>query len=349
LRAKEAAMAKKLGEMLIADGLIDERQLELALAEQRRVGGKLGGILAELGFTTEEEISRSLARQSGVEHCSLEGVEPEPRALAVLDVECARRLMTLPLRIEGGSLVVAMANPTNIVAIDEIQRGAEMFVRVVAAAHGEMVRAIDRAYADDGRDHHALDALIQRALEEVQSSEGDRTRGAVAGLVDEILLDAVRRDATDVHFQPDRRVVRVRHRVDGDLRAGPTIRRELLAAVVARIKVLADLDISETRLPQDGRIRLPVDGRRVDLRVSTFPSLFGESVVVRVLDRDRRSFGLEGLGLDRRGQEILARTIRRPNGLVLASGPTGSGKTTTPASSWIPGTSPTCTTRRAHS
>ncbi len=322
-------MARKLGEILVDAGVVDEQQLSIALAEQRKVGGRLGEILAELGFTTEEEISRSLASQSGVDHTDLDREEMDSRALELVEERMARRLHVLPLRVEGDNLVIAMSNPTDIVAIDEVQNQTHLFVRVISASHRQLLTAIDTAYGDPARRESAFDEVIQRALAEVEQHENPENRGGVIALVEALIAAAVRRDATDLHLEPDRRVVRVRFRIDGELTQGASLRKSLHGSVVARAKVIAGLDISETRVPQDGKIRFEIDQRVVDLRVSTFPSVDGESVVIRILDKNRQVFSLEAIGLAEREREILRRAAGRPNGLVLAAGPTGSGKTTT--------------------
>ncbi|MGH0029906.1 MAG: GspE/PulE family protein [Myxococcota bacterium] len=322
-------MARRVGEILIDSGLIDAKQLEIALAEQTKTGAKLGVVLADLGFTTEEAVSRALAEQSGVEHSDLEHAELEPRAARMVPEDMARRLNALPLRIENEALVVAMSNPTDIVAIDELQRRTDLFVRVVSAGHRQLQRALDRAYRGDASGASSLERMVDQVPETAAEAGADPSRVGVASLVDEIIGTAVRRDATDIHLQPDRNVLRVRLRVDGDLAQGLTVKRSLVAPLVARIKILAGLDISETRVPQDGKIRFPYDKGVVDLRVSTFPTVCGESVVIRVLDKDKQVFSLQSLGLDARDHDILERAARAPNGLILAVGPTGSGKTTT--------------------
>ncbi|MCG8588406.1 MAG: Flp pilus assembly complex ATPase component TadA [Proteobacteria bacterium] len=323
---------RKLGEILVDAGVVDEHQLEIALAEHRRVGGKLGRVLTDLGLTTEEAISRALASQTGVDHYNLEQTAVSPEAAARVPEELARRRHLIPVSIEGDTLVVAMANPTDIVAIDEIERHADLFVRVVSASRRHVFRAIDRAYRGQGGDDSELERAIRSALQEsddeLDAEAGSSGTGVIA-LVYEVLSTAARRDVTDVHFEPDQKVVRIRYRIDGDLVPGPTIPGSLLAPIVARVKVMASLNIAETRVPQDGKIRFSVEGRVVDLRISTFPTVFGESVVIRVLDSSAQQFSLDRVGMNGRGQEILREAVGRPNGLILAVGPTGSGKTTT--------------------
>jgi type IV pilus assembly protein PilB len=320
----EEPVKKKIGELLVDEGVISEAQLEIALAEQARTGTKLGATLMALGLATEEEISTALGRQSGVQHVDLEQVRPTPDALALVAEELATEYELLPLRIEEDSLVVAMANPTDLVAIDRIQRYTDLFVRVVAAQRVQVRRAITRAYERTGGEE--LEGEIRDAVRSVET--GDAQDAGVIALVDRIIEMAVSLESTDVHLEPDEKVQRVRFRVDGELRRGPTLPKELSSAVVARVKILADLDIAESRLPQDGKIRFDLRGHKIELRVSTFPSVLGESVVLRILDPSRAQKSLEVLGLSAEEREILTRAAKRPNGLILVTGPTGSGKPT---------------------
>lgn len=318
-------MAGKLGQILIQAGLVDEHQLEIALNEQKRTGARLGDALRDLGFVTADAVSKALAQQSGIEHIDLERTELRPEAAKRVPEDLARRVVCVPVDVDAETIMVAMHNPTDIVAIDEIQRHSERFVNVVCASQRQIAQALDRAY---GRDGGQVEELIERALKEIGGGE-DENAGSVIELVNEILGMSVRREATDIHLQPDKKIVRVRLRIDGELSSVTSFAPPLLSAVVARVKILAELDISETRVPQDGKIRFQFEGRVIDLRVSTFPSVLGESIVIRILDKDRQVFSLDSLGLDPNARSTLQRAARRPNGLILASGPTGSGKTTT--------------------
>lgn len=318
-------MSTKFGEILVAEGAITADQLELALAEQRRVGGKLGTILGALGLVSEDTVSRALAQQSGVEHVDLLRERPTAEVLALVAQGLAIECEVLPLRVEQSSLVLAMANPTDIIAIDRVQRASGLFVRAVSAPRGRIRRAIAAFYRGGG------EAELETAINEAARSVGgdSASEAGVIALVGRVLTSAIAEDATDVHLEPDEKVLRVRLRVSGELRRGPTLPRAVMAAVVARVKVMAGLDITETRLPQDGKIRYELDGKRIELRVSTFPSVLGESVVLRILDPARANRSLESLGLSPHEVDILERAAARPNGLILVTGPTGSGKTTT--------------------
>jgi len=318
-------VSTKFGQILIKEGAITADQLELALAEQRRVGGKLGAILGDLGLVSEDTISQALAYQSGVEHVDLLRERPSAEVLELVTQKLATECEVLPLRVEQSALVLAMANPSDIIAIDRVQRASGLFVRAVSAPRGRIRRAIALLYRG------GVDGELESAIGEASRSVGgdSASDAGVIALVERVLTSAIAEDATDVHLEPDEKVLRVRLRVNGELRRGPTLPRSVMAAVVARVKVMAQLDITETRLPQDGKIRFELDGKRIELRVSTFPSVLGESVVLRILDPARANRSLEALGLSPHEVDVLERASARPNGLILVTGPTGSGKTTT--------------------
>ena len=325
----DGTQVKRLGALLVDAKVITEEQLKIALAEQARTGSRLGTILTDLGIASDEAISRAVASQNGVEYYDLEDFHFEPDAVRCVPEDVARRHVLVPVSLSKGTLVVAMANPADIMAIDEIERASDLFVEPACAGRTQILRALDRVYASGARNESALEAAIRRATTEHAEGDEAASEGGVIGLVEEILAISFRREATDLHIEPDTHVARVRFRIDGQLVAGPTLVASLLAPIVARIKILAGLDISEKRIPQDGKIRFPYHNRTVDLRVSTFPCVHGESVVIRILDRSRQALSLSAVGLTDRQQAVLAAAVARPNGLVLAAGPTGSGKTTT--------------------
>ena len=316
---------KKLGSILIEQGVITDDQLQVALREQRRLGGRLGTVLTELGMVNDDDVARAIAHQSGVEHVTLDDEKPDPEAIALVPESLARKSELIPLSSDGSTLVVAMANPTDIVAIDEVQKATDLFVSVRAATDNQIALALNRAYRAqvDSR----FDEVVKRALRAV-SGEGAREEGVIE-LVDFIIEMAIRVEATDLHLEPEENALRVRFRVDGDLMRGPTIPGEVSQPIVTRIKIMANLNIAESRMPQDGKIAYVSSGREVDLRISTFPSILGESVVVRILDRNRAAMPISDLGLSSSQSELMRRAAARPNGLILVTGPTGSGKTTT--------------------
>jgi type IV pilus assembly protein PilB len=320
---------RRLGDLLLDAGIVTDDQLKIALAEQKRTGIKLGDILVDLGIASDESISRALASQSGVEHYDLEKVEIDKMAIRCVPEELARRHAVVPISFEKGTLVLAMANPADIMAIDEIERAGDIYVEPATSSRRQVMRTIDRIYSTGTKDEGALESAVRRAISDLGNEASSNPEGGIIALVEEIFSFGFRCDATDIHFEPDKKVIRVRLRVDGALVQGPTLAASLLAPIVARIKILAQLDISETRIPQDGKIRFPYQDRVIDLRVSTFPCVSGESIVIRVLDRGRATLSLHELGLSPDQIATLDQISRRPNGLILTAGPTGSGKTTT--------------------
>jgi len=300
-------------------------QLETALAEQRRVGGKLGTILQELGLTTPVEIAEGIARQANVEVLDLDDVSLELEAVALIPESLARKYDLVPLYFEGEQLVIAMASPLNIVAIDEVQGVTRARISVTGAPEDQVARMLNRAY--QSKPEGELEVVIERARRTL-TGETESDRGVVE-LVDYLIEMAARREATDLHVEPGDKGLQTRLRIDGELTRGPTLPRDLAQPIASRIKVMARLDIVELRVPQDGKIRFEGGGLRLDLRVSTFPTVLGESIVVRILDRARTTYALEHLGLDSRDVEVLCHAVRQPSGMILVTGATGSGKTTT--------------------
>jgi type IV pilus assembly protein PilB len=316
---------QKIGSILVEQGLLRADQLETALAEQRRVGGKLGSILQELGLTSPLEIAEGIARQANVEVLDLDTVDLEPEAVALIPESLARKYDLVPLHFQGEQLVIAMASPLNIVAIDEVQGVTRYRISVVGAPEDQVARMLNRAYQT--KPEGELEVVVERARSAL-SGETESDRGVVE-LVDYLIEMAARREATDLHVEPGDNGLHTRLRIDGELTRGPTLPRDLAQPIASRIKIMAHLDIVELRIPQDGKIRFEGGGLRLDLRVSTFPTVLGESIVVRILDRARTTYALEHLGLESRDVEILCQAAQQPSGMILVTGATGSGKTTT--------------------
>jgi type IV pilus assembly protein PilB len=320
---------KLLGERLIESGLITPDQLDLALREQKRTRERIGEILINLGFVTQELISSALASEAGVTFIQLENYLIEPAALKYVSEATARKHKIIPILLEPPRLTIAMANVFDVLAIDEVQRATGLIVDVVSATESSVLQSIDRYYAGG----ISLEEIIQKSARQVEAgrvSEADLAAGApIVRLVDQLFLTAVQQGATDIHFEPEERILRVRFRVDGKLRPGPSLPKALQPAVTARIKIISGMNIAETRLPQDGKINFFVGKRKVDLRVSTLPTVFGENMVLRVLDRARLVVGLESLGFDEQNLARFRRAIESRHGILLVCGPTGAGKTTT--------------------
>jgi len=326
---KAPTKRKLLGERLIESGLITPDQLDLALREQKRTGDRIGEILVNLGFVTQELISSVLASEAGVTFVHLENYLIEPAALKHVSETVARRHKIIPILLEPPRLTIAMANVFDVLAIDEVQRATGLIVDVVSATESSVLQSIDRYYAGG----ISLEEIIQKSVRQVEAgrvSESDLASGApIVRLVEQLFLTAVQEGATDIHFEPEERILRARFRIDGKLRSGPSMPKALQPAVTARIKIISGMNIAETRLPQDGKINFFVGKRKVDIRVSTLPTVFGENMVLRVLDRARLVVGLESLGFDERNLARFLRAIESRHGILLVCGPTGSGKTTT--------------------
>jgi len=324
-----SAGRKLLGQILKERGIVHEGQIQEALAVQREKGGLLGAVLVDLGHCDEGDVAQALAVQSGMEAVSLEGVRPPPEVLAKVDPSTAAVFGVLPLREEKDALVVAVADPRNTAVLDDLRFLAGKPVKALLADEKALREAIGRFYA--GKGGGGVAEALAAAKGEGVSGDAEKMAHAapVVRLLNAILQQAIRDGASDVHFEPYEDQLRIRYRVDGILYPIESPPMHLGPALLSRIKVLANLDIAETRLPQDGRIELVVESRSVDLRVSTLPTMFGETCVLRVLDRSAVRLDLEHLGLRAAEKEALRNLLTLPHGIVLITGPTGSGKTTT--------------------
>ena len=321
---------KKVGQILVESGTVSQEKLEMALKEQRQTGEKLGAILQRLGICSEREIARVLADQAGVACISLIDLEVAPDVLAMLPAEFAEQNALLPIAHEGNRLHLAMTNPLDLDTVDQVARLTGCYIELSHAPESEIQDAILRYYGARVEDDTDIDTAIADAQRAVDSGTklGDSDSPFIR-LVDLLLRSGIESGATDIHIEPEEKILRCRYRVDGRLVQGAVLPRSLQGIVTSRLKILAELDISENRVPQDGRILYTVGSRQVDLRVSTFPTISGEAVVCRVLDKENLIVGLEYLGMDGQARSAFRRDIERPHGIVLVTGPTGSGKTTT--------------------
>jgi len=320
-----------LGQILIHRSLITPEQLQQGLIEQKRTGKRIGEALVSLGYLTESEMLSALGERLGLPVVNLSEQVVEPEVLGRVPSEFALKHHILPLASSNHTLTVAVADPLDLDALDDLQLLTGSVVEPVLASPSDIRRAIEQFYmAKMMQDISAQDV-------EVLSEEGyeiaDLQRMAreelVIQLVNLLLQQAIRDRASDIHIEPFEKELRVRYRIDGVLQEVSSPPKRLHPAIVSRIKILSDMNIAERRLPQDGRMRLRTGGRQIDLRVSTVPTLFGESVVMRILDRSTALLGLEELGMRAEALERFRRLIRMPHGIILVTGPTGSGKTTT--------------------
>ncbi len=325
--AAPGAGRRLLGQILKAHGRVREGQIQEALAAQRKHGGLLGQCLIELGHCTGADVARALAEQAGLEAVDLASIEPEKAALALVDGSAAHTYGVLPMRVEGRTLVVAITDPLNTAVLEDLRFSTGLSVRGVLA-DGTLLKALVQK-------HYGEEASLKDAIRDAAKAVagGDVVSAAqsapVVRLLNSILHRAIKDRASDVHFEVYDQEFRIRYRVDGSLYEIEAPPAHLALPLIARIKVMSDLDITETRMPQDGRIELAIDGRPVDLRVATLPGVAGEGCVMRVLDRSAVSLDLAALGMPREAEERLEQLTELPHGIVLVTGPTGSGKTTT--------------------
>ena len=329
--AEERKDQRKLGEMLVENGVITQRQLEEALKEQGATGRFIGEVLVSRSAASEQQVTQSLSEQLGFAFVDLANMAIEPEARDAVQEELCSKHIAVPLFIVQNTLTLAMSNPLDIEAIDEFQVASGFRVKPVFACPTAIRNAIEKQY-------HQVEPELPQALstpqgghfsnDQVASLREAANLAPLVSMVNSIITRAVETGASDIHLEPEKDNFNCRYRIDGILYPASQIPMEDQAAVISRIKIMGNMDIAEKRLPQDGRIRMHVAGRDVDLRVSTFPSIYGENVVIRILDRSGGVLKLEQLGLSKNMLTSLSDMIRRPYGTILVTGPTGSGKTT---------------------
>jgi MSHA biogenesis protein MshE len=324
----------RLGDLLVQDDLINQQQLDTALAEQKRSGRKLGATLIELSYVTEDQVLDSLARQLNLERVDLSRYEFDPETVRMLPETQARRFRAVVLADQGDALLVGMADPTDIFSSDELARHLKRSVRHAVVSETQLVRMLDRIY----RRTEEISNLAEELGQELSESDYDverlldseeESQVPVAKLLKSVFEDAVQVGASDIHLEPDEQILRIRQRIDGVLQEQEMKERRIAPALVLRLKLMAGLDISEKRMPQDGRFNIRVKKRSIDVRLSTMPVQHGESVVMRLLDQSGDQLDLSQLGMDERLIERFRVNVHHPYGMVLVTGPTGSGKTTT--------------------
>lgn len=323
---------QQLGELLLAEDLITPDQLNRALEIHRATGERLGRVLLDMGVVDQEHIARLLSRQIGIEFVRLTAIPLRDEVLQLLPVTMASQLQAIPIAKENGVLTVAMVDPLDVVAVDDIRRHTGLDVRVVVTTVQDFQYALNQYPQLDAEMQEVRDLPRPPAAEEEMSFAQLRRmaeEAPIVRLVNRLIEEAVRKRATDIHIEPQGRHIRLRYRIDGMLLTKGTLPDYVHAQVVSRIKIMANMDIAERRVPQDGSFQTRVDGRPIDVRVSTVPAFYGEKVVLRLLDKAAPIYDLDKLGLSRRNIERLRRIIQRPQGIFLLTGPTGSGKTTT--------------------
>jgi len=326
----------RLGDLLIEQKLLTEAQLKQALEEQKQTGRKLGRIFVESGFVTEEGISQALARQLRIPFIDLKHFSPKPELIKLLPEAPARRYRALVLdQLPDGRLRIGLSDPTDLQAYDEITRQVKREIDLAVVTESQLLTTIDRVY-HRGEQISGLAKELKEDLGDIPIEFGDLlglTPGAedapVVKLLQTVFEEAMRQRASDIHFEPQEKNLRIRFRIDGVLHIQTEADAKVASAVVLRLKLMSGLDISEKRLPQDGRFNIRVRNMPVDVRISTLPTQYGESVVMRLLNQNTGLLKADKIGMPPRVLERFRHALKRPSGMVLVTGPTGSGKTTT--------------------
>jgi type IV pilus assembly protein PilB len=335
-------MVRRLGDLLVAEGLITDAQLRQALNQQKGKTDKLGTILVGLGFITQEQLIGFLSRQYGIPSITLDNFDVDPETLRLVPAHIAKKYEVVPVKRIGGTLTLAMADPTNVFALDDIAFMTNLQILPVVAPQAAIRRALEKNYEEtptasmsDMMSEITGDASNVEVVgdEEAQVDVFELKESAdeapVVKLVNMVMVDAIRKGASDLHWEPYEKTFRIRFRIDGVLHEMLSPPKRLEPAIISRLKIMSNLDISERRLPQDGRIKLRYGAREIDFRVSVLPTIFGEKAVLRILDKESLQLDLTKLGFDPWSYEKFNAAIHQPYGMVLITGPTGSGKTTT--------------------
>ena len=316
-----------LGEVLLEKEMVTSQHMRLALQEQKRTGELLGKVLLRLGILTRKDLSRAVAFSSDLPFIDLKEAHIDLNAIRTVPKEIAGKFRLIPFAVEDNTIRVAMDNPNDVVAIDTLRRKTRMKIEACASDLEGIMESIEIYYEVGASLEDEMDKNINAALAG-GIAEGE-VSPPIVRLIELFMIKAVRDGATDIHITPEETTTRVSYRVDGVLRSGIIVPKQLHVPIVTRIKVMCRLDIAEQRLPQEGNIIFEFSGRNIDIRSSTSPKNFGENVVLRVLDKTNVTLGLEHLGLGKENQASIRRLTMKPHGLILTAGPTGSGKTTT--------------------
>lgn len=318
---------KRLGDLLVETGLITDDQLQVTLAEKSE-GQKLGDALLQRGFITEQQLIEVLEFQLGIPHISLFRYPFDTKLFTLIPKETAKRKLVIPLKKEGDKLFVAMADPMDFFTVDDLRLSTGFHIETAIATKDDILRAINKYYDTDegfeellGVNHLVLESIKEEKINEIDSP--------IIRLVNQLLSNATTSKASDIHIDPQETKLVIRYRIDGILRVERVLPKHMQNVLIARLKIMANLDITENRVPQDGRIKVNIDFHPVDLRVSTLPTVYGEKVVMRILDMGSTLNDIEKLGFNKHNLSRFLNMISKPNGIVLITGPTGSGKSST--------------------
>ncbi|HEY0486263.1 MAG TPA: ATPase, T2SS/T4P/T4SS family [Mycobacteriales bacterium] len=322
---------RQLGDILVSEGLASHDQVASAVEEQERGGRTLGRVLVERGVLTESQLVSALARQIGLRFVDLSEYPVDTSAVALVPVAVCRRHTALPIGHEDGKLLVAMADPANVFAIDDIRSITGLEVRALVATRSDVTAALNRYHRADGELGSLMMAIDPRTAEgdDLASVHEVTDDAPIVRYVNLLITQAIADRASDIHLEPTETDLRVRFRIDGVLHEIMRSPKQIASGVISRLKIMADINIAERRKPQDGRLSVVVEGRKIDLRVATLPTVWGEKVVMRVLDNSTAQLTLADLGFEPANYESYAESFTKPYGMILVTGPTGSGKSTT--------------------
>jgi len=330
-------MKQRLGEILIQAGAISESDLCRALEVQREVKGRLGRVLVDLEIVTESRVYEALAEQMGLPLVDLDTMAIDPSVVKLIPQQFAEQQHILPVELEDGTLTVAMSDPTDVMAVDDVRARTGYRVRTVIATESSIIEHLEKYYHLDQAIYEVMQEVTEDAddIEFVKTDDEDHDveeggdSAPIIKLVSILLTDAVRSGASDIHIEPCETSLEVRYRIDGLLREKMTVPKHMQALVTSRVKIISDMDIAERRRPQDGRAKIRVGSNEADLRVSALPTMHGEKIVVRILDKSKGKVDLDTAGFSAHNLELIHNLVKQPQGIVLVTGPTGSGKTST--------------------
>ncbi|HWQ51004.1 MAG TPA: GspE/PulE family protein [Terriglobales bacterium] len=323
----------RLGEILMGLKYITKPELDLALAQQEKTNRKLGAVLLDLGFVTAEQLINALDEQYHSYVVNLEQIYIPPEVPLLIPEKLARRHVIIPIKLEGDTITLAMQNPANIFAVDDVKLATGLQVKTVGATPEQIQKAINIYYEKSSAEKAVEE--FNKSYQEDAIADLDETLKAnvdsapVVKLLNSLIRQAVQLAASDIHIEPLEKNLRIRFRIDGELREMMQIDNNSHSAIVTRIKIIGNMDIAEKRVPQDGRVEMTVDGRVIDMRLSVMPTVYGEKIVIRLLDRNATVISKHDLGFSKDNMALLEQIIQTPHGIILVTGPTGSGKTTT--------------------
>ncbi len=322
----------RLGDILVNHNIITEEQLQKALELQKGTGQKLGSVLIMQGWLTEEQLFVVLEEQYQIPYLDINNIYIDAKVPKLISESLARKHMSIPIRLDKNVLTVAMVDPLDMIAKDDIRIITGLELEIVISAQQDIARAINRYYDSSEKAEKAVEefkSMTGSEDYEEESEDADVTNSPVVKLVNTLISQAVRSRASDIHIEPQERNVRIRYRVDGELREVMTPAKSTHSAIITRIKIMGKMNISEKRLPQDGRIETIIEGLPIDMRISILPTVYGEKVVIRLLDRNSLVVNKDDLGFTSHNLALLNKIMKVPEGIILVTGPTGSGKTTT--------------------